>query len=406
MRGDAWVVHGRTNTRYAAPKDDEWKALENTFCSRPYWTRVWVVQEVILSKNATIVCGTRSIPWDIFKLIARRFQGRFSNETWLRRKHTFRSPGSINLFRGSPSKASLLTVGDRKVIRARELVISEFEDRLATDPRDKVFALMNLIPVSDNEQTFMVPNYTETVLDVFRKFTKKLILDSKCLDILGSTHSPESENITRQDRREGEVVPSCVPDWSKPPRSESMIISSHLNQRYGASHGVSLRAEINDESFPAKYPWLLALSGIAWDKILRVGAIANEQNAWELITSAWPPKPLETLAELFYPFSKETCLDAYIRTLLRDVLQHSSSPRSIRARITNRMSTARATFQWTCQNHHCERSMSADTPEWAKGHDWNWQKEMEANLSFDASVKGWAFCITEMGYYGLVEGLL
>jgi hypothetical protein len=53
-----------------------------SFLSRPYWQRVWTVQELVLSSNATIVCGKQQVSfqkiiyfkslWDILKIVTDR----------------------------------------------------------------------------------------------------------------------------------------------------------------------------------------------------------------------------------------------------------------------------------------------------------------------------------------------
>lgn len=34
---------------------------------RPYWTRLWVVQEIMLAREITVMCGTKSLDWDDFQ---------------------------------------------------------------------------------------------------------------------------------------------------------------------------------------------------------------------------------------------------------------------------------------------------------------------------------------------------
>lgn len=41
-----------------------WVALRE-FLSRPYWDRLWIIQEVLISGMKTVLCGSRSINWDI-----------------------------------------------------------------------------------------------------------------------------------------------------------------------------------------------------------------------------------------------------------------------------------------------------------------------------------------------------
>jgi hypothetical protein len=32
-------------------------------CQRPYWTRIWIVQEILLAAEVTIPCGKKALPW-------------------------------------------------------------------------------------------------------------------------------------------------------------------------------------------------------------------------------------------------------------------------------------------------------------------------------------------------------
>lgn len=50
-------------------KDPEWaeyKWAMLDFYSRPYWTRLWVVQEFLLAKNIVILCGDHELDWSAF----------------------------------------------------------------------------------------------------------------------------------------------------------------------------------------------------------------------------------------------------------------------------------------------------------------------------------------------------
>jgi hypothetical protein len=41
-----------------------WPALCDLF-QRPWFTRAWVLQEVVLSKECYLICGTKAISWDV-----------------------------------------------------------------------------------------------------------------------------------------------------------------------------------------------------------------------------------------------------------------------------------------------------------------------------------------------------
>ena len=38
-------------------------------CTLSYWTRLWVVQEILLSPNALVMCGRQTMPWDAWVMI-------------------------------------------------------------------------------------------------------------------------------------------------------------------------------------------------------------------------------------------------------------------------------------------------------------------------------------------------
>ncbi|KAF6810605.1 heterokaryon incompatibility protein [Colletotrichum plurivorum] len=39
------------------------------FLNRRWFTRVWVMQEVRLAKEATVICGDKEVPWDAFRML-------------------------------------------------------------------------------------------------------------------------------------------------------------------------------------------------------------------------------------------------------------------------------------------------------------------------------------------------
>ena len=45
-------------------------------CNRPYWRRLWIIQEVILARNAMLHCGKNSASWDDFSKFRVRWDQR------------------------------------------------------------------------------------------------------------------------------------------------------------------------------------------------------------------------------------------------------------------------------------------------------------------------------------------
>lgn len=118
--------------------------------SRHWWRRVWVVQEVALSKRATLHCGHVSLSWpprDRLKSSIDNFRHYAERESGLEKlMKRMLDMLQIQLCEFDSVKPSLLDL------------LYQFHDRLSTDPRDRVFALLSL--ASDEEAAQNLPDYS------------------------------------------------------------------------------------------------------------------------------------------------------------------------------------------------------------------------------------------------------
>ncbi|KAI7786411.1 hypothetical protein LA080_003652 [Diaporthe eres] len=120
---------------------------------RPWWTRVWVTQELVLARDVTICCGSQTLGWDCFcwfvdnSALLPSFPStgiyidefRALRDNW-RARTTTSSLGSV------PKAAGSEDVVQQREARASDLLslIYDFRSRRATEPRDKVFAFQGL----------------------------------------------------------------------------------------------------------------------------------------------------------------------------------------------------------------------------------------------------------------------
>jgi hypothetical protein len=44
-------------------------------CSRPYWSRLWIVQELLMASEIIVKCGNDEFTWNNFALFFRRLRG-------------------------------------------------------------------------------------------------------------------------------------------------------------------------------------------------------------------------------------------------------------------------------------------------------------------------------------------
>ena len=145
-------------------ENDLWEVVEEV-CSLQYWSRVWVVQEILLSSNNYLLCGTRSLPWQVFanfiSLIDVRFHcpphhSRTINDS-MARSYAVSKPYAMvrpelqwrigNELRHDYGKG--WDTEEHNCFR----ILTMFGERECADPLDHVYALLSL---SDEGNTFPI----------------------------------------------------------------------------------------------------------------------------------------------------------------------------------------------------------------------------------------------------------
>ena len=163
---------------------------------RKWFERVWVIQEVVLARKATVVCGYRSIPWST--LVAA-------------------SKGMVNaelMTMVSPSCPFFSLIGQHRISRIEDCVhkrqifplleatqASKFPSMAihATDARDKLYGLLGLMSLEDKQDVEV--DYSLSVVDVYKSWVQKRLLRTGQLDVL---------TLCANTGRRG--FPSWVPD--------------------------------------------------------------------------------------------------------------------------------------------------------------------------------------------------
>lgn len=164
---------------------------------RPYFERVWVIQEVAKSPRVTVLCGRHEVDWDALA-------------------SEIRSTGS----HPGPGTLPFLTIDD---MRRRRLsgtwglpeVMKRLRHTQATDARDKLYSVLGL--VTDSQKTIPVHvDYSRDVDDIFLEFSRNVILTTGKLDGLSMGYGSSPE-----DRKD---VPSWV--WNPQPTWRHGVLSS------------------------------------------------------------------------------------------------------------------------------------------------------------------------------------
>ncbi len=167
---------------------------------QPYWLRVWVIQEMCLAKNARIFAAQHSLEWDDFKTFL--VMVGVCMPWALRDMHAnFRDLIELSQTCQHPSKTTTAP-------SLPELLI-QFRWSGASDPRDKIYGLLGLIPALDRELSGADSDdmYTISVAECYSRVTFALLQQSRNLSLL--VHCLAPRFVTRRDD-----LPSWVPDWS------------------------------------------------------------------------------------------------------------------------------------------------------------------------------------------------
>jgi Heterokaryon incompatibility protein (HET) len=126
---------------FAAAKEVDpaaWQAILD-LCCRGYWTRLWIIQEIVLAKDVLLLCGESSLPWVEFSraFTAISFLRKVEGDAFLASK-VHQSPAA----RLEPRR------GDRQgTVLSPHLLYDLFlahRKSQCADPRDKIFGLQGL----------------------------------------------------------------------------------------------------------------------------------------------------------------------------------------------------------------------------------------------------------------------
>lgn len=173
-----------------------WKQLSSLF-KELWFERLWIIQELAVSKSASVLWGTIKIPWSDIEGAAKYilYPGYCPPPNHI--KVILPSLGAHRVSQVSPTA---MVGRDRNNILT---ILYNTQDAKCADPRDKLYAILGIVGDADDIHI----DYSIPVQVVYRNWTTKRIWRTKSLDIL---------NACANDPGRSDDLPSWVPDLRWP----------------------------------------------------------------------------------------------------------------------------------------------------------------------------------------------
>jgi hypothetical protein len=246
---------------------EEWGRIFEIY-NRPWFSRLWVVQEVALARSAIVLWDDCEISWEWIGLAAAIIRTNYDAIAAVIQSHpkihiqSSMHKGIINcylMFRLSKSQ---------KYIPAIQLTFCELLKLTrhfgCRDDRDRVYGLLGL-PTADDISRTLVPDYRDSIAEVFGHVAKKIIGSSLSLTILSSVQRDENhvwytKNATCDEEKFDPTMPSWVPQWN-------VLLTRGLTPPHGtgfaASSNTQLQLQHTDD------PLKLKVRGILVDSVVK-----------------------------------------------------------------------------------------------------------------------------------------
>jgi hypothetical protein len=167
---------------------------------RPWWSRSWTLQEIVLAPLVLFYLGRFAVGWNQFVAANLQIQREAMRTSYSLCLDCTKSPFAIgNAIRSLAFYRKCIE--EDRMVDLLDLVVSHRE-RAATDPRDKVFAFMGMANYNAGD---VRPDYMSSVAKVYTHFTIGEMSARRNLAVLG---------LAELDNRRIPDLPSWSADWS------------------------------------------------------------------------------------------------------------------------------------------------------------------------------------------------
>lgn len=212
-------------------------SVESIF-GRPYFRRTWVVQEIAKSSCVLFLCGKFVIPWvDLSNAFSEL-------NYWMPSGDSFSALGDI-----------LRSLCDYDLME----VVMMASSTQASDPRDKLYGVLGLVPGGGKTADITI-DYDREPVEVFYNFTKGLLLFSTKLAVLSMSYGCSPNK------------PRHVPSWVWNPQPDEPY------GRFSLPYPNEYQAALDSVSQPSFCDRMLGLRGIVLHTVTAVSSVWNPES--------------------------------------------------------------------------------------------------------------------------------
>jgi hypothetical protein len=339
-----------------------WDAFRDIF-QRPYFRRMWIVQEVVLGSNCRVYCGSHIMQWnDMARAV-------FCLKT--DSSHHVEAHRVVQMIR--ILKRKLASAIDRPLLD----ILRQSHSLQCTDPRDKLYGILGL--PSDIHEGELVPDYGRSCQEVYIEVAKLCIQKYHSLAVLCCMRKPKSLS----------GLPFWVPDWNTI-SATGEILGFRPSEKYSAAGTTIPSFKFSADDL------ILNTSGKSVDIIQRLGSAMTEgidQLGLEQVLHEW-----EVHARTASPYHIGEIYPAiFLRVLIADGQTRGNDSDQARQQLYKSYDNLRT-------RNRLMANLATRNDPWEPIAEMSIvnARALEFEAMFRAVSSGRRFAITERGLLGLV----
>ncbi|KAI0594636.1 heterokaryon incompatibility protein-domain-containing protein [Biscogniauxia sp. FL1348] len=274
---------------------EHWFSVVSLF-ARTWFTRAWVVQEILLARDTVVFCGRYVLQWKDMVAMSHFLSKKVSANIF--KEHISEDQHMKLLSYKNPVKLLAIKEDMGGGSRANVLLHSLIRCRIydASNDHDKVYSLLGLVvPKGQVHPESLYPDYHLSVAKLYTNVTIYILENVEDLHVLAHAEGDDFKHI--------HGLPSWVPDWSF---RANVGLRITRYRRYKAAGGLPCSKAVHPGG-------CLALRGAQLDEVTQTGDTKGDVNHSKTCTN-W----LALVEQLEREYSDRDYRDAFWRTLVGD----------------------------------------------------------------------------------------